>query len=497
MLAFALAVSLVIAADPQEPRTVDTPSRVIDPAGEADAPPSFVPDDELARLAEADIQGARALLRRSARSSPSAATRALALRLLATHDAGTATARICGRALRTDVEALVRRGAAECLGRLDADIAGAHTPALVAALDDGSLDVITMAGWAIANVGDAPAITDIAKRIDHADPRVGKLFLGYADRMRARLGLVYETKDEGAGHDEKGNRLVPSGYVLVSQAHGLDLAASTGWLGMYGGVMGWYHGAFLLTAHGGQAGAEAAALGGLGGAAIGAAAGSAYAFTRADTLPLAHTIVQLGTAGAFAGFGAGLLSGFPPTSGVAAANLSFAGTLAGTAAGIALVETKPPTLGALGLGLSAGLTLGTASGALFKGYRLRDEAAIGAALLVGSGASVVGTLAASDLDIGLFPLASSTTLALVGGGAAAVLAVSVEPTADFTEATGWTIAGGTLAGAAAGAALGMMLPRDLDPLLSKELELFPPAVAAIPSLNGGEAVPAMMLAGRF
>ena len=35
--------------------------------------------------------------------------------------------------------------------------------------------------------------------------------------------------------------------------------------------------------------------------------------------------------------------------------------------------------------------------------------------------------------MGLFPLASSTALAMIGGGAAAVVAVSVEPD-DFTEA---------------------------------------------------------------
>lgn len=496
----ALVFLLVLAAAAPPPSAAEPGPRIIerapavDPAGEADVPPIFLSDDELARAAEADIQAARGLLRRSARSNPSPVTRALALRLLAVNDPGTASARICARSLRTDVDALVRRGAAECLGRLDADVAGAHTPALVAALDDGNLDVITMAGWALANVGDAPSIADIARRIDHADPRVGKIFLGYADRMRARLGLVYQAP-EVVGRDAAGNRLVPSGYVLVSQAHGLDLAAATGWLGLYGGVMGWYHGAFLLSAHGGQAGAEAAALGGLAGAAVGAAAGSAYAFSRADSLPLAHTVVQLGTAGAFAGFGAGLLSGFPPASGVAAANLSFAGTLAGTAAGIALVESKPPTLGALGVGMSAGLTMGTASGAVFRGYGLGDGVSIGAALLVGSTASVVGTIATADLDVGLFPLAGSTAGAMAGAGAGGVLALIAEPN-GFTEGTGWTIAASTLAGAGAGAIAGMLLPRDLDPLLSRELELFPPAITALESQSGA-LVPAMVLAGRF
>jgi hypothetical protein len=495
-----LALLLSLAAAPLHaeptPRTVDSTPRIVDPAGEgSDRATGFMSDDELARLAETDIQGARAILRRSARSNPAPASRALALRLLATHDASTATARICARSLRIDIDAVVRRGAAECLGRMEPDVGGAHTPALVAALDDGSLDVITMAGWALANVGDAPAIGDVAKRGAHTDPRIAKLFLGYAERMRERLGLVYQANIDEEVRDAAGNRLAPSGYALVSQAHGLDVAAGTGWLGLYGGVMGWYHGAFLPSAHGGRVGAEAAWFGGLGGAAIGAAAGTVYGFTRADSLPLAHTVVQLGTVGAFAGFGAGLLSGVPPTSGVASANLSLAGTLAGTAAGIALVETKPPTLGALGVGLVSGLSFGTAAGALFRGYGALDQPSIGAALLIGGTASAVGTMATADLDIGLFPLAGSTVGAMAGAGVGSVCALIAEPN-GFTEATGWTIAATTLTGAGAGAVVGLLVPRHLDPLLNHELELFPPAVGAV-ATSTGAVVPALVLAGRF
>src|SRR5205823_1057431 len=144
-------------------------------------------------------------------------------------------------------------------GRLGADVGGPHTPELVAALTDTNLDVITMAGWAVANVGDAAAIGALAQLTHHNDDRVARLFIGYAERMRARLGLMYEAKpEETVEHDDKGNRLVPPGIVLVTQAHGLDLAASTGWLGLYGGIVGWYHGAFLLSAHGGPAVADTA-----------------------------------------------------------------------------------------------------------------------------------------------------------------------------------------------------------------------------------------------
>lgn len=466
-----------------------------DPAADADAPPAFVDDVELARLAEQDLATARPLLRRTARSAASAATRALAVRLLGTHDPGSPTARICARALRVDVEAGVRRAAAECLGRLGPEVAGPHTPALVAALGDGNIDVVTMAGWALANVGDAPAITAVGERARHPDPRVARLFLGYAERMQARLGLVTEAPVEEIERDPDGRRVVPPGTILVTQAHGLDLAASTGWLGLYGGVVGWYHGAFLLSAHGGETGADAAALAGLGGAAVGAALASAYAFTRADTLPLAHTVVQMGTLGTFAGFGAGLLSGFPPTSSVAAANLSFAGTVAGTAAGIALVEARPPTVGALGVGVVSGLSVGTAAGALWSGYGIDTQFAIGAALLAGSVAGAAGTLATADLDIGLFPLAGAAAGTLLGAGVGAGAFYALEPN-GFTEATGWGIAGTTLAGTALGAVGGLLLPRDIDPLLQPELKLFPPVLGAMRTTTG-QPVPALLLAGAF
>jgi hypothetical protein len=493
-----LAVAILLALQtPPAPKVDEPQPKVVDPASEADQPPSFVADDELAKLAESDINAARPILRRTARSAPQSASRALAVRLLGTHDPGTATARICARSLRVDVDPGVRRAAAECLGRLGPDVGGPHTSELVAALTDGNLDVTTMAGWALANVGDAAAIGSLAVLAHHDDERVARLFIGYAERMRARLGLVYEAKpEETVEHDEKGNRLVPPGYVLISQAHGLDLAASTGWLGLYGGVMGWYHGAYLLSAHGGTAGAEAAALGGLGGAAIGAAAASAYAFTRADTLPLAHTVVQMGTFGTFAGFGAGLLSSVGPTSFVSASNLSFAGTLAGTAAGVAMVEARPPTLGALGTGLVAGLSVGTATGAVWSSYKLSPGTAIGASLLTGSIAGATSTVATSNLDIGLFPLSGGALGTLVGAGVGSVVFGLAEGQ-NYTEATGWGIAGFTLGGTALGAVGGMLFPREWDPLLNKELAFFPPTVAALPSYDGRAVVPGVVLAGNF
>jgi len=61
------------------------------------------------------------------------------------------------------------------------------------ALDDPSLDVMTMVGWALANTGDAASIVPLTARVAHEDVRVAKLFFGYAERLRDRLGLRYET----------------------------------------------------------------------------------------------------------------------------------------------------------------------------------------------------------------------------------------------------------------------------------------------------------------
>lgn len=492
-----LVAALALPAVAQEPRpmSAEPAPRVVDPASAPDAPALFVADAELERLAEHDINAGRPVLRRAARSAPATATRVLALGLLSAHDASSATARICARSLRIDPEVLVRRAAAECLGRLGSDIGGTQTPALVAALGDRSLDVTTMVGWALANVGNSSAVSDVAARMKHDDPRVARLFVGYAERMAARLGLHEEVQVPEAPRDAEGRRLVPGGAALAAQAHGLDMAASTAWLGMFGGMTGWYHGAFLLSAHGGVQGANAAALGGLGGAALGFAAGGTYAFTRADTVPLAHTVVQLGTFGTLAGFGAGALSGVPPSSGVTAANLSAVGTIAGTALGVALVESAPPRLGALGAGLVTGLASATASATLAASYGLRFDQSAGAGLLCGGLAGTAATLALRDVDVGLFPLVGAAVGSLAGGGAGGALGALADGDGQ-RGGTGWSTVAGTAAGGALGAVVGMALPRASDPFVTGELTLAPPVVSLLPTPEGG-AAPGLLLAGAF
>ena len=465
-----------------------------DPAAGGEAPlPS---DDELRALAARDAAAARGHLRRAARASDSAPTRGLALRLLAAHDPSMATARICARALRIDPVPPVRRAAAECLGRLGPGLSSAFTPALVAALDDDSLDVLTMAGWALSNVGDAPAIDALVARASHPDVRVARLFHAYAVRMRDRLGLAYDASASPPAVPD-GPRDVPPGIALVLPAQALNSAAAATWLGMYGMMSGWFHGALLTSAHGGVGGGSVAPLAGLGFAALGAAAASGYGFSRASTLPLAHTVVQLGTFGTVAGYGAGQLSGFPPSSMVSAANLAFLGSLAGTGLGVAAVETAPPTMGALGAGMVAAVGAGVGSAALARSYRYPEGPAAGVMFLTGGLAGAGTTLALSSLDIGLFPLAGAAMGTMLGGGGGAAVMAFVEPTA-FTEASGWLVISGLAGGATAGAVVGLLMPRDVDPLLQGGLKLNPPQLALLPRLGArADAAPVAVLSGSF
>ncbi len=483
---------------PPDPPAGGAAAALSDPAG---APPALPSDAQLKAMAEQDIEAARAPLRRAARTAPTAATRALALRLLATSDATSATGRICARSLRLDADPLVRRSGAECLGRIGPRLSSAYTAALTAALTDGSLDVVTMAGWALANVGDAGAVRDVAALVGHPDARVGRLFRGYAERMRDRLGLSYALKapvENGVAGSADEPTAIPPGVALTFPGRGLDVASSAGWLGVYGAMAGWFHGPFLLAAHGGEGGAQAGSLAGLGLAAIGAASLSGYGYARADSLPLAHTVVQLGTLGGLAGYGGGQLVGFAPTSAIAAANLSLVGTLVGTGVGMALVETRPPTLGALSAGMTAAVLVGASSGALAASYGYPFDHTLGVMLATGGVAGGATTVLLASQDIGLFPTAGAGVGGLVGGGAAALTMALVESNGTTTEKTGWVIVSGFATGAALGGIGGWLLPRERDPLLAGTLKLDPPVLGLLPA--GGlrrDPTPVAMISGTF
>ncbi|MDP2345363.1 MAG: PEGA domain-containing protein [Deltaproteobacteria bacterium] len=483
-----------VAPAPPDPAVAVDPPLVVD-----GQPPALPTDTELRALADKDIGAARAPLRRAARTASAPGTRALALRLLATSDASTATARICARSLRLDEDPLVRRSGAECLGRLGVRLAAAHTAALTGSLQDPSLDVVTMSGWAIANVGDAGAVREVAALVTHPDPRVGRLFRGYAERMRDRLGLTSEQKPavDDVAPSADSPTAVPPGVALTFPARGIDVAASTGWLGVYGAMAGWFHGPLLLAAHGGEAGANAGSLAALGLAAVGAASMSGYGFARADSLPLAHTVVQFGTLGAIAGYGGGQLVGFAPTSAVASANLSLAGSLIGTGVGIAFVELEAPTLGALSAGMASSIIVGASAATLAASYGYPFDQSLGVLLVTGGVAGGATTALLAKQDIGLFPVAGAGLGALLVGGGSAVLMAGLEG-AGPTEATGWVILSGFAVGTALGGMGGWALPHDIDPLLAGTLRLNPPTLGLLPPAGTRtEATPLAMISGSF
>ena len=244
---------------------------------------------------------------------------------------------------------------------------------------------------------------------------------------------------------------VPPGVALTLPARSVDVALATAWLGLYGAMTGWFHGPLLIAAHAGPTGAEVGTLAGLGLATVGGAALSGYAFSSADSLPRAHTVVQLGTFGALAGYGAGQLVGFPPVSAVASANLSTVGTLAGMGLGMAFVARNEPTLGALAAGMAASVTTGTAAGVLAASYGYPFDQTLGVTLATGGIAGVATTTLLGRSDIGLFPVAGATLGGLVTGAGGALLMSVVEPGPSAglpqSEATGWVVLSSVAVGA--------------------------------------------------
>jgi hypothetical protein len=472
-------------ADPdrlEEPAGL-APDDPADDAGPRLAPPSDPSVDELRALVQADPRVARPLLRRAARTASDASERAVALLVLARVDPTRATARICSRALRIDPAVRARRAAAECLGRLPPVAAAPQTPALVAALEDESLDVMTMVGWAPGNAGDAAATGPVTALTRHEDPRVARLFFEYTQRLRSRHGAPLEPAErEGAA------RLVPPPDALVSQGRGLEATTSTAWLALYGAMSGWLHGGLFPAAHGGTAMQPIVALTALGGAVAGAAAGGAYGFFRADRLVLAHNVVQVGAFGTLVGYGAGLLSGPGPQVGINMASFGAAGAIAGTGIAVVMNEVVTPTPGALALGAAAGLGAATSAGALAVGYSLPPTAVMGSLLLLGGATGALTTILVAPYDVGLLPIVGATVGGLGFATAAAVTFGIVEAVqiqgqpAGFTPGAGWVVAGSYALGAVTGAALGLVLPGHMDPFLASGLRLALPSLSILPDV---------------
>jgi hypothetical protein len=460
------------------------PASADDPLLEG-APPEPTAED-LAALEETDPRFARPVLRRVARTAGEPSMRAKALLILARRDASRATARICARVLRIDPDAIVRRTAAECLGRLPRVYASAQTSALVAALNDENVDVVTMAGWALANVGEPEALGSVSGAVKHPDRRVGRLFLDYSDRLRTRHGLRW-----GAYYDEDEDgdpqfRVVPAPGRLIAQVGGVEVTAATGWVALYGGMAGWLHGGLFVAAYGGTLWQNLSPLTAMGGAVAGMVAGGTYAFFRADDLVRAHTVVQLGTMGTMIGYGAGVLSGCPPASGLNVASWGLAGTVVGTGLGVALVETLNPTPGALALGATVAFGAGVGFGGLALSSRFSVGSTAGAAMLTGGLMGGLTTVAVAPYRIGLLPSIGATlggvVLASVAGvtmGVYESIQLQQELEFPFTAGSGWAIAAGYAGGAIMGGVGALLLPESWDPLLGGWVELDPPSIAML------------------
>lgn len=440
---------------------------------------------EVRNLMDADPRFARPILRRAARTATDPAVRALSLLALARVDPSRATARICARSLRIDPAARVRRASGECLGRLPVEAAAGHTATLLAALDDEALDVRTMAGWALASVGDEAALAPVSARVNDPDPRVASLFYDYEQRLRARHGApAVRVVDEKV---VRGPRVVPPADALLPSRESVETTLATTWTALYGGMSGWLHGGFFPSAHGGPL-ADLASLSALGGAVAGAAAFGAYGFLRAKKLTLAHNLVQLGTFGTLAGYGAGLLSGTGPQAGINMSSYSLSGGLVGTGVALAINEAYEPTPGALALGLATGFGTGVSFGSLARSYGGSFEGLVGAGLFFGGVSGALTTVIAAPYEIGLWPILGATVGGLAVASVTGVVlgvvegAQLFEATRNYTPGVGWAVAGGYALGACTGAALALLLPDELDPFLAGALRLRPPAITVLPDV---------------
>jgi hypothetical protein len=492
LLTMLMWASAAARAEPQ-PRPSAPPSPAVPDASPETAVPERTPQELQAMLGQG-MDKARAEFRRAARTSSSPATRAYALQALGAYDPSPATARVCVRALGTDASVVGRRAGAECLGRLNEAHAKPHTAALVAALDDPSLDVQTMAGWALAASGDVAAYHVLEGRTAHPDGRVAALFVGYVERMRARIdasGTSATVELPPVAVDADGNTLVPPGFVMADGMFSFERALSVSWLATAGAVAGWTHGALMATAHGGSQGGVAAPIAGVVAMAAGAALAGSYAFIRAPRLQSAHLAVQMAAAGAMVGFGAGQFAAQTPLSGVAAADLSLMGSLAGFGVAAAMTELGVvPTPTSLLAGLVVGSSSFVMAGSLASAYGLPNRIAQGGALVMGGVAASAVTLALRNENIGLYPLVGSAVGAALLGGGAGVLATVLEPSGTTTGASGYMVAGGVGLGLGAGALIGAMLP-GVDPFRGLGLV---PQMGAVAAAHG-TAVPTLALAG--
>lgn len=408
-------------------------------------------------------------LRREARTSTESAVRAAALRALSREDASVATGRICVRALRTDEAPAVRRAAAECLGHLPHAMGTSHTSALMGALADDHVDVVTMAAWALGRVGDAAALEPVHRLRGHPDPRVVTLAQEYEALLVARHGALTRTPSSTTalvGPDDDVHRRAQG--RAQEQNRNVEVLATAVWLTLSGGMSGWVYGGLLGAAHLGNAGSYAA-VGALGGALGGAAFGGGYALGRKPRLFSAFRLTELAAFGGLAGYGVAALSSPVARRGNDLANFSTTGALLGTGFALVLDSGREAGVGNLAAGLSAALATGAAAGVLVfgAGGDLGESAA--SALAAGGSAGLLAAVVPSSLDDSV---AGWFGAGLGGASLACVSGLVVATAASFTLPAEVALGGtalATVAGGATGALLGGMIGqrflRAQDPFL--------------------------------
>lgn len=468
-----------------------------------DALPSM---DALQTLRASDMNSARGTLRRVVRTAPDPERRLYALETLIENDMTVATVRICGRSLRQDEDPMVRRKSAECIGRAPEEFALEQVPTLVGALKDPNLDVVTMSGWALSNVGQPESLGVLASFATHPDHRVAQHFLTFSNHLMDRHGLsfVEATAETSYFEEDTSLRRVPLASNLNSGLNYLDLAGRLAWLGLFGGTAGWLHMGFLTAAYGGGFGAVAA-LGGMTGALTGGIAGITFGALGVDSLLEAHQVVQIATLGTLVGYGVGSLSTLPPIQGLNMASYGFLGGVAGLGLGIASLYTMPATASALTLGGAVGLGASLSFGSLALSLNFDPVTTMGIAMVSGGLTGGLTTLTAAPFEIGLLPslgmtLGGISGALLMGTTVGIVESFQLAGNSDlpFTEGSGWAVASGYMIGGLVGAASSMLIPSSMDPFISTRLQLSPPQLGFIQKLDSPETVtPVAQIGGAF
>ena len=465
----------------QQPALVDA-----EEDAKGDSVPVSITLEVLEYLESLPVSQSRRDLRRAARSEASDVVRAKALGVLASRDPSAATARICGRALRTDPVASVRRAGAECLGNLPQRFMVTEQVSLVGALEDENLDVVNMAGWALARTDGVIGLEKVRQLGSHPDPRVAKIFQTYG----ARLEQQAQSEAQDLALTERRTEHVRKARSSTQSSFELALGAS--WLALYGGLSGYLHGGLVPLGH--LNASDFSVLSALSGGIAGFALGGTLGLSQKLSFNRAHAIVQIGSLATIAGYSSGWLSETGAARGLHAVSYGLMGSLLGNGLALSLVHFVDPSPGALALGALSGSSLGFTTAVLAAGYGFSTSDAIWAGLWTGSISGLVTTVVGAPFDWASLPIFSATVFGCVGAMLAGFSASS-SGSSGFVQA--WAIAGGYGVGAAAGALIGFTLPSDIDPFQNL-IHVQAPSLSWLPAAqNATSPQPVVTVAGSF